>query len=84
MGQHCLEYIVTTDWYAILPQIIAQLNAGAHTTINVQTVQHSLCSMGFWSQQPIWISLLALQYMALFLAWARKHYNWMLETCSLV
>ncbi|GBN41337.1 hypothetical protein AVEN_237017-1 [Araneus ventricosus] len=63
----------------MLPQIAADFNDGASTSVCVRTVQRIVINMGFQSLRPTRVPLLTARHKALHLAWARQHYYWTVD-----
>ncbi|GBN49763.1 hypothetical protein AVEN_36001-1 [Araneus ventricosus] len=71
--------ILKLDRRAILPEIAADFNAGASTSVNVRTVQRTVINMGSQSRRPTRVLLLTARHNALRLAWARQHCHWTVD-----
>ena len=77
--QRRLSRILKQDRRATLPQIAADLNCGASTSVSVRTVQRTIIDMGFWSRRPTRLLLLTVRQKALHLTWARQHRQWTVD-----
>ncbi|GBM95623.1 LMBR1 domain-containing protein 2, partial [Araneus ventricosus] len=71
--------ILKRDRRAILPQIAADFNEGASTSVSVRTVQRTVINMGSLSRRSTRVPLLTALYKALLLSWARQHYHWTVD-----
>ncbi|GBL99747.1 hypothetical protein AVEN_249774-1 [Araneus ventricosus] len=56
------------------PQIAADCNDGASTSVSVRTVQRTVITMGSQSRRPTRVPLLTALQKALLLSWTRQHY----------
>ncbi|GBM64896.1 hypothetical protein AVEN_30281-1 [Araneus ventricosus] len=63
----------------ILPQIAADFNDGASTSVTVRTVLRTVINMGSQSRRPTRVPLLTALHKALLLSWARQHYHWTVD-----
>ncbi|GBN80386.1 hypothetical protein AVEN_219795-1 [Araneus ventricosus] len=67
--------ILKRDRRTILPQIAADFNDGASTSVSVRTVQRTVINMGSQSRRPTRVPLLTALHKALLISWARQHYH---------
>ncbi|GBN00502.1 hypothetical protein AVEN_37288-1 [Araneus ventricosus] len=71
--------ILKRDRRTILPQIAADFNDGASTSVSVRTVRRTVINMGPQSRMPTRVPLLAALHKALLLSWVRHHYHWTVD-----
>ncbi|GBN08289.1 hypothetical protein AVEN_133787-1 [Araneus ventricosus] len=64
---------------ATLPQIAADINAGALTSVSVRTVERTIIDMGLGSRNPTRVPLLTARHTAFRLAWARQQRHWTVD-----
>ncbi|GBN37667.1 hypothetical protein AVEN_77479-1 [Araneus ventricosus] len=60
------------DRRTILPQIAADFNDGASTSVSVRTVQRTVINMGSQSRWPTRVPLLTALHKSLLLSWAQQ------------
>ncbi|GBM74573.1 hypothetical protein AVEN_151025-1 [Araneus ventricosus] len=85
-GQRGFDYsditetrILKRDRPTILPQIAADFNDGASTSVSVRIVQRTVINMGSQIRRPTSVPLLTALHKTLLLSWARQHYHWTVD-----
>ncbi|GBO09868.1 hypothetical protein AVEN_99468-1 [Araneus ventricosus] len=76
---HKTTRILKRDRRTILPQIAADFNDGAFTSVSVRTVQRTVINMGSQRRRTTRVPLLTALNKALLLFWAPQHFHWTVD-----
>ncbi|GBO45771.1 hypothetical protein AVEN_98047-1 [Araneus ventricosus] len=63
----------------MLPQIAADFNDGASTSVSVRTVQRTVINMGPQSRKPTRVPFLTALHQTSLLSAVRQHYHWTVD-----